>query len=278
MFTKRKTDPANAFADPLNAAVAHRDQGILDMVRQAIRHQDCFLVYQPIVQAENPTRTGFFEGFIRILDDTGRVIPAADFMPHVEDDELGREIDTLALKIGCRALHTDPVLRLSINMSARSIGYQPWLKALNWWLRKDEDLGPRLILEITEASAMQMPEIVIDFINAQQPCGISFALDDFGAGQMNLRYLRDFMFDMVKIDGQFIRGIAQHPDNQVLTETLLDVADRFDMLTVAESVENEADAHYLRALGVDCMQGYLFGAPTPQPEVALDRRSHSKIA
>jgi predicted signal transduction protein with EAL and GGDEF domain len=67
--------------------------------------------------------------------------------------------------------------------------------------------------------------------------GISFALDDFGAGYTAFRYFRDFFFDMIKIDGQFIRGIASNPDNQVLTQALASIGKHFDMFTVAESVE-----------------------------------------
>jgi EAL domain-containing protein (putative c-di-GMP-specific phosphodiesterase class I) len=77
--------------------------------------------------------------------------------------------------------------------------------------------------------------------------------------------LRQFLFDFIKIDGQFIRGIADNPDNQCMTAALLSIAKHFDMYTVAESVENARDAAALSQLGVDCMQGYYFGAPTVTP-------------
>jgi EAL domain-containing protein (putative c-di-GMP-specific phosphodiesterase class I) len=126
-------------------------------------------------------------------------------------------------------------------------------------------LGERLILEITESSAMLIPELVIGFMREFQAKGVSFALDDFGSGFTSFRYLRDFYFDIIKIDGQFIRGIANNPDNQVLTSALLSIADQFDMLTVAESVETTQDAAYLTSIGVNCLQGYHFGAPTIKP-------------
>ena len=66
----------------------------------------------------------------------------------------------------------------------------------------------------------------------------AFALDDFGAGFTSFRYLREFYFDIIKIDGQFIRGISDNPDNQVLTQALLSIAHHFDMFAVAESVES----------------------------------------
>jgi EAL domain-containing protein (putative c-di-GMP-specific phosphodiesterase class I) len=106
--------------------------------------------------------------------------------------------------------------------------------------------------------------------------GISFALDDFGAGYTAFRYFKEFSFDIVKIDGQFIRGVARDPDNQVLTQALMMIARQFDMFTVAESVETADDADWLRAQGVDCLQGYLYGVPTTRPvwlDEAVRRRA-----
>jgi EAL domain-containing protein (putative c-di-GMP-specific phosphodiesterase class I) len=96
--------------------------------------------------------------------------------------------------------------------------------------------------------------------------GCAFALDDFGAGATGFRYFRDFRFDIVKIDGAFVQGVATARDAQVLVECLTAVARHFEMLTVAERVETEADAAWLTALGVDCLQGYLYGRPSPVAE------------
>jgi EAL domain-containing protein (putative c-di-GMP-specific phosphodiesterase class I) len=151
-------------------------------------------------------------------------------------------------------------------MSARSIGYPRWRKTLDAGLLADPSLAHRLILEITESSAMLIPDIVTAFMADLQGRGIRFALDDFGQGFTSFRYLRDFDFDILKIDGQFIRGIAGDPDNQVLARALVSIAGHFQMLTVAESVETAADARWLADAGVDCLQGYHFAAPTLCPE------------
>jgi EAL domain-containing protein (putative c-di-GMP-specific phosphodiesterase class I) len=251
--------------NPLSAAVVSRDRSTLDMVSDAIKHKQTMLAYQPVMQALPPNNVAFYEGYIRVLDATGRVIPARDFMPIVEDNELGRELDCLALEHGLRTLHRAHDVRLSINMSARSIGYHRWGQVLKRFLKKAETLGERLVLEITEASAMATPELVIDFMDQMQEHGIAFALDNFGAGTSMIKYFRDFFFDAVKIDGQFIRGIHQNFDNQAMTRALVSVAKQFDMLVVAESVESREDAEFLLSIGVDCLQGFLFGAPSVQP-------------
>lgn len=255
--------------NPLNDAVTRRDADVIQQVAHAVAHKQCLLAYQSIIVARDLSRVGFYEGLIRILDDTGRIIPAREFMPVVERTELGRDIDRVALRMGLQALHEQPNLRLAINMSARSIGYQPWMNTLNHWIRKDATIAERLILEITESSAIDQPEITLDFTARLTDQGICFALDDFGSGYTALRYLKDFYFDILKIDGDFCKNISDDPDNQALVRSMIDIARHFDMLTVAECVEREEDARILIEMGVDCLQGFLFDAPTTQPNWAF---------
>ncbi|MBZ4024015.1 diguanylate phosphodiesterase [Rhodobacter sp. TJ_12] len=252
-------------ASPLSFAVSSRDREIISMVRQAIERRDVLLAFQPIVQTAHPERPAFYEGLIRVIDETGRLVPSNDFIHAVETSDLGRKLDCLALEKGLMALAENPKLRLSVNMSARSIGWPEWMRVLTRGLARDDTAGERLILEITESSAMTMPELVLAFMNEMQLKGISFALDDFGAGYTSFRYLREFDFDILKISGQFIAGIAHNPDSQILTQALLSIARHFEMFAVAEEVEAAEDAAWLTQAGVDCMQGYYFGAPTIRP-------------
>ncbi len=236
-----------------------------DLVRAALDRGDVVLAFQPVVQARRPDRPAFYEGLIRVIDEAGHVIPARDFVPAVEATELGRRIDCAALDLGLTALARTPALRLSINMSARSITDARWMRTLTGRLDADPTLGERLILEITEASALMMPATVALFMQSLQARGICFALDDFGAGATAFRYLKDFGFDILKIDGQFIQGIHNDGANQTLTRALVSIARHFDMMTVAEFVDSPQDAELLPRLGIDCMQGYHFGAPTITP-------------
>ncbi|MEY8802368.1 EAL domain-containing protein [Leisingera sp. XS_AS12] len=263
--------------NPLSAAVAGRDQSTLDMVAEAIKHDQTVLAYQPIMQALEPHGVAFYEGYIRVLDATGRVIPAREFMHVVEDKELGRELDCLALQHGLRALEQFPQIRLSVNMSARSIGYQRWTRVLERFLKRDETLGERLLLEISEASAMAAPELVTDFMGRMQPHGIAFALDNFGASTTAIGHFRQFFFDAVKIDGQFVRGVHANHDNQAVVRALVGIAKQFDMFCVAESVETQADAEFLVSNGVDCLQGYLFGAPSVSPSWIDDMKHRQQV-
>ncbi len=252
-------------ANPLEAAVAGRDSQVMEMVAKAVQHNEVRLAYQPVVQTQNPGTVAFYESLLRVLDATGRVIPAGQFMPHVEMDQLGRDLDCAALKQGLLILSQFRDLRLSVNMSARSIGYRKWMKILERGLRDNPAAAERLILEISETSAMSMPEIVTDFMADMQARGVAFVLDDYGAGQIAIRHFRQFMFDAVKIHGGFVRGIEQEPGNQLLVAALIKVAHEFDMFAVATSVESQKDAAVLARIGADCLQGYHFGAPSMTP-------------
>ena len=247
-------------ASPLARAVAERDRATLTMLGAALRRRDVLLSFQPVVPSRRPGTVAFYEGLIRVLDETGRIIPARDFIATAETSELGRIIDCLALELGLKTLAEEPELRLSVNMSARSIGYPRWTETLHRGLADEPTVAERLILEITEASAMIMPDITAHFMRTLQRQGISFALDDFGSGFTSFRYLREFYFDAVKIDGQFIRGIHANADNQCLAKALISIAEHFDMFTVAEAVETAEEAEFLTELGVDCQQGYFHGA------------------
>ena len=250
---------------PLSAAVAMRDVDILTVVKDAINHRDVVMAYQPVMQARKPHGAAFYEGLIRVLDDTGRIIPAREFMGRVADTELGRELDCISLDLGLQTLSQNPNIRLSINMSARSIGYDKWHRTLERHLKRDKALGDRLIVEIIEKTTMAVPELVTDYMDRLQPRGIAFALDEFGADLTYIRHLRDFFFDAVKIHGAYVRGISQSPDNQAAVRALSAIAREFDMFVVATSVEKIEDAEFMTLQGVDCLQGYLFGAPSVRP-------------
>jgi len=260
-----QTDRNTIDQTPLAETIGLRDRNIMTTVANAIEQGSVLLAYQPVVLARRTERPAFYEGLIRVMDHNGRIVPAREFMGKVENLELGRKLDRLALAIGLNTLRRVPDLRLSINMSARSIGYEPWSRTLRRGLAADPTAADRLILEITEQSAMVMPEIVSVFMKEQQKDGVSFALDNFGSGHTALRYLREFYFDILKIDGQFVRKITRSADNQVLVQALVDLARHFDMFTVAESVETAEDARFLAEVGVDCLQGYHFAAPTTRP-------------
>ncbi|OSP55654.1 EAL domain-containing protein [Pseudoruegeria sp. SK021] len=246
------------------------------LVADALRRGAVTLAYQPVMQARRPDRPAFYEGLIRLLDATGNVIPARVFMDEIESNDLGRQIDCAALDFGLAELAKVPGLRLSINVSARTINDPRWLEILQRGLAVSPYIAERLILEITERSAMSDPDRVRNFMTSLQRRGICFALDDFGAGYTSLRHFKEFSFDIMKIDGQFSQRVHDDRDNQVLIQALISVARHFGMMTVAEAVESEQDMRFLIASGIDALQGYHFAAPSIRP--AWKRLRQKRIA
>ncbi len=257
---------------PLAVAATQAERETLALVRQALDGGRMRLAFQPAVYAADPSIIGFYEGYIRLLDPTGQVIPARNFMAVAETRELGREIDVAALRLGLGCLQRNPGVRIAVNISARSVGYGPWTQLLAETLAAHPGLGRGLILEINEASAMQMPDVLIPFIEEWRAAGLAFTLDDFGAGGTSLTLLRDFGFDIAKIDGRFIRGCARDPEVQPIVRAAIALAGEFGMFLVAEAVETAEEADWLAAQGVGCLQGYLFGKPEVNPDFRLFRR------
>jgi EAL domain-containing protein (putative c-di-GMP-specific phosphodiesterase class I) len=263
---ERHPEDASAYGAraPING-IAPDAQGIIPVLTEAMSHGRMFLVWQPVVQADNPDRAVFFEGLIRLYDPRRGLIPAADFMPVVETLDLGREIDCLALQLALQTLRIYPDICLSVNLSARRIGDRRWMHILTSDLRQNPGSCGRLILEITESTAMPQAGRMIAFMAELRQLGIRFALDDFGAGFTAFCQLRQFQFDILKIDAQFIHAIDRDRDNQALVSALLSVVRHFDLVCVAEGVETVDESRWLAALGVDLLQGYCHGPPSLQP-------------
>jgi EAL domain-containing protein (putative c-di-GMP-specific phosphodiesterase class I) len=253
-------------ASPLAAAISAQDRETLAMVASALQDRRLRLAFQPVVYAADPSVIGFFEGFIRLLNLRDQVIPARDFMAAVEQQQLGREIDCAALQLGLMAMQRNPQIRVSVNMSARSVGYRPWIDILRRALQESPKLGANLILEINEASALQVPDVLKPFMADMREHGIVFALDDFGAGMTSLRLLQDLGFEIAKIDGTLVKNVDRQPEAQTVARAAIAMAQELGMYVVAEAVETEGEANWFRDAGAGCLQGYLFGPPTVTPD------------
>lgn len=237
------------------------------MVAQALAQGRLGFYFQPVVRSDNPHFPAFYEMLARIKLPGGQILPAGAFLDTVEAGVLGRAIDRLALGHALKCLADTPSLRLSVNVSPHSMGDEEWLGIIAAAHRGNRNVCGRLILEITENAALTEADQTVEFMNYVRSMGPAFALDDFGAGATGFRHFSRFRFDMVKIDGAFVKGIHASKDNQVFLECLMKLSRHFEMLSVAERVETQEDAEWLHAAGVDCLQGYLFGRPAAEPEM-----------
>ena len=129
---------------------------------------------------------------------------------------------------------------------------------------EDAGLPPHLLeLELTESTAMENPERVIEQVQPLRDKGVNFAIDDFGTGHSSLAYLTRMPFDVFKIDMSFVRDMTTDPHARIVVETILAMAKSLKLETVAEGVETPEQMTMLKAMGATLAQGFLFGRPMP---------------
>ena len=162
-------------------------------------------------------------------------------------------------------------------MSARSVGYRPWLNLLTRALTDSPRLGANLILEINEESALQVPDVLKPFMAEMREKGVVFALDDFGAGTTSLLLLEEMDFEIAKIDGSLVKNIDRSDQHKPAVRAAIAMAQELGMYVVAEAVETEGEATWLRDAGVGCLQGYLFGPPTVTPDFRAFRHGRPNL-
>lgn len=229
------------------------------------------IAFQPVVRASGGLSISFHECLLRLRQPEGELLSAAAFMPEIERLGLAPLVDRQVLRMTFGTLARHPNARLSINVFPQTMQDRQWMTSFEEAVADDHTLAERLILEVTEACSMVDPARTREFMERLRGHGVCFALDDFGARDAALHYLRDFRFDILKIDARFVRDIQPGSDNAFFVETLAGIARRFDIMTVAEAVQGPAEARCLAELGIEHFQGFYFGCPslmlgpTPSP-------------
>lgn len=238
-----------------------QDMSTAKEVQQALMENRLVLAYQPIVDGQTGQPLSY-ECLLRMRRNDGSLLPAGAFVPVVEQLGLMRQIDNCTLGLAIAELERDTNVRLTLNISGMTASDHPWLRRLVGLLRGRPQIAKRLMIEITETAVLQDLDESVRFVSSVRELGCQIALDDFGAGYTSFRNLQALAIDMVKIDGAFIKDLANRPDNQLFIRTLLSLANGFNLTTVAECVENEAEAEILRREGLTYMQGYHYGRPS----------------
>ncbi len=244
-------------ASPQRSSLRRRTAAIADQVVSALNDRRLVLAYQPIVCA----RTGEVmqnECLLRLMAPDGTIMVAGDFIPVAEQLGLVRLVDQRVLELSVETLRSHPDMELALNVSGMTATDPSWLGAFVSNIRSNRDVADRLTLELTETVAIHDIESSARFVASLRDLGCKVAIDDFGAGYTSFRNLQMLDVDMVKIDGSFIRGLSDNPDNQLFVRTLVDLAANFNLDTVAEWVATEEDADLLRSYGVDYFQGFLY--------------------
>jgi diguanylate cyclase (GGDEF)-like protein len=241
-----------------------RDIYWVPLIRKALRENDLFLVFQPVVQLSN----GFishYEVLLRMTGDNNEVVTPDKFIPAAERMGLIHGIDLWVVENTIDFLASLPshmsYVSLAINLSSNAFQYPDLLQTIRDKLELTWVDASRLTFEITETAAVENFEKTRSMINKIQSLGCRFALDDFGAGFCSFNYLKTFPVDYVKIDGQFIKNLLNDETDQILVKSMVDIAAKLGKKTIAEFVESVDSALKLKEIGVNYGQGYAFGRP-----------------
>jgi PAS domain S-box-containing protein len=220
------------------------------------------LFAQPILELQSNTVTRH-ELLLRVLDETNGPQSPSQVLDTAERLDAVYDIDLWVVERAMQLAADRPDLNLQINLSGRSVG-DPRLTVEVERLIERYHVNPeQLTFEITETALIGNLSEARHFADRVRDLGCELALDDFGSGYASFRYLRLFPIDLVKIDGEYVMDLVDNPQDQVLVRALVQVCQAYGIHTVAEFVQDEPTLRMLREFGVDYVQGYLIGRPTP---------------
>jgi EAL domain-containing protein (putative c-di-GMP-specific phosphodiesterase class I) len=244
-----------------------------DEIVAALNDRRVALVFEPVARTGS-RETAFYECLMRLQRPDGSLLPAQDVVPVAERLGLVRLLDHRVLELVVDELEAAPHLRASLNVSPPSTTDPDWWNGLVAQLRMRPGVAERLIIEITETAAIHDINETLGFVTRAKDLGCRIAIDDFGAGYTSFRNLRKLGVDLVKIDGAFVQNILRSADDRAFVQTLIDLARRLGLETVAEWVQDEEAAAMLAGWGCDNLQGALIGlASTERPWIAAPEQS-----
>jgi diguanylate cyclase (GGDEF)-like protein/PAS domain S-box-containing protein len=236
-------------------------------LRRALERGELEMYYQPQVDAQTGRIVGV-EALMRWNHPTRGVVSPGEFLPFAEENGLMLPISEWMIGALCRDLaHWNHAgkgeLTLSLNLSPQYLDRGDFVETIRQALLQHGVAPGRIEVEITENICIQNPQHAIEQLNKLGQLGVSVAIDDFGTGYSSLAYLHRFPVDTIKIDQSFVREIRDEHGHYPVVLAIISISRGLDLKLVAEGVETEAQARYLRANGCPILQGYLFHRPMP---------------
>ncbi|HEX7789602.1 MAG TPA: bifunctional diguanylate cyclase/phosphodiesterase [Afipia sp.] len=231
---------------------------VTDEIVTALNDRRIVMAYEPVVTT-GTRQVAFHECLVRMQQADGQYSLSPDIVPVAERLGLIRLVDHRVLELVVAELAAAPDTRLSLNISPDTTMDPDWWASIETLMRAHPGVAERLVVEITETVAIQDLDDVRGFVRRLKNFGSRIAIDDFGAGYTSFRNLRKLGVDIVKIDGAFVQNIARSSDDRAFVQTLIDLAHRLDIKTVAEWVQDEESAGLLQGWGCDYIQGRLIG-------------------
>ncbi len=258
------------FFNDTMAANASERMALQGSLHQAISNREFVLHYQPQIETVGGRVVGV-EVLVRWMHPERGLVPPNKFIPIAEESDLIIQLGEWILQEACRQLAVWQAaglhLRMSVNLSARQLRSKNLLRQVEDALQRYAFHPGDLELEITESVAMENPDATLRMLGQLRELGVELAIDDFGTGYSSLSHLKLMPLQRLKIDRSFVKDIEVDPDDAAICTATINLAHNLGLSVVAEGVETGAQLAFLRNLGCECVQGFLFSKALPASEL-----------
>lgn len=242
----------------------------ISRIGEAIEKDRLVLYSQPIIDTNDINGpVTHIEILLRMIDEDNGILPPGPFISAAERYHMMPQVDRWVInkvfehyKQGELDFTSDDFL-ISINLSGISLADDGLLLYIKNLLAESKFPANHLCFEITETATISNMSIAIKFINSMRELGCKFSIDDFGSGLSSLTYLKNLPVDYVKIDGSFVRDMINDPIDYAMVESIHKLVTLHGKKTIAEYVESREIIQQLVDIGIDYMQGYAIGKPSP---------------
>ena len=260
------------YNEALSDAAASRRE-LEQALRRALDHEEFVLHYQPQVNAQGEPEV--MEALLRWASPDRGLVPPGVFIPVLEESgmiiEATRWVFREACRQACRWHAMGHALRIAVNLSPLDFRQADLAGSLLAILEEEGASASMLELEVTESALLEADEHVQQTLGRLKAAGLPLLLDDFGTGYASLTYLQRFRFDGIKIDREFVSGLPDSEQSVALVRGILTMASHLGLHVVAEGVENERQAAFLRLNGCPSLQGFHYARPQPAAQCRLQQ-------
>jgi EAL domain-containing protein (putative c-di-GMP-specific phosphodiesterase class I) len=250
-------------------------------LHRALEREEFALHYQPQLSLRDGKVLGV-EALLQWKHPERGMLSPGIFIPLLEECGLMPQVGAWVLNTACRQVLEwqragMPRLRMAVNVSALQFRMSKLTMVVRQALTDAKLPAEWLELELTESLILENAEATIRAMHELKTLGITLSLDDFGTGYSSLSYLRRYPLDRLKIDRSFINEMLNYPSSAALVRSILAMAKSLGLVTIAEGVESMQQMEYLRNLGCEEMQGYLFSKPVPPNEIMCLMRRGDRL-
>ncbi|MBQ9908828.1 MAG: EAL domain-containing protein [Treponema sp.] len=258
-----------------------RKQYVINNIDKAIAEGYIHIYYQPVVIAKTKELCGF-EALARWIDPDYGFMPPYTFIPVLEEYRQIHKLDAYVLKEVCKEILTAsakniPVFPISVNFSKIDFELMNIENLLEEFVEKQGINKENIHIEVTESALSENDKNLHETLKRLKAKNYSLWLDDFGSGYSGLNLLKEYEFDMMKIDMTFLKNFSNTPKSRPILKNIVILAKDIGMQTLTEGVETQEAFDFLCEIGCERIQGYLFGKPMPREEAIEKLRNGTFI-